>query len=150
MKILQTEISPGINSYLSLIERDGAFFTAPFHYHPELELVYIVESFGKRIIGDKIEPFDEGDMVFIGSNLPHVWISDEIFYKNDPALKSKAVVLYFNKNIFSEGFYEMKESARINELFTKAEKGICIKGKTKEIIEKKLKSRIALSRLSRV
>ena len=139
MKILQTEISPGINSYLSLIERDGAFFTAPFHYHPELELVYIVESFGKRIIGDKIEPFDKGDMVFIGSNLPHIWISDEIFYKNDPSLKSKAVVLYFNKNIFSDGFYQMKESARINELFTKAEKGICINGKTKEIIEKKLK-----------
>ena len=140
MKILQTEISPGINSYVSIIERDGAFFKAPFHYHPELELVYILESFGKRIIGDKIESFNEGDMVFIGSNLPHVWLNDEIFYKRNSTLKSKAIVLYFNKNIFNQGFYEMKEAIKLNEFLKKAEKGICINGKTKTIIEKKLKT----------
>ena len=108
MKIVQTEISPGINSYLSLIERDDAFFKAPFHFHPEMELVYIVESFGKRIIGDTIEPFAEGDMIFIGSNLPHIWMNDEIFYKENSDLKAKAIVFYFNKNIFSKYFYNMK------------------------------------------
>lgn len=139
MKILQTEISPGINSPLSLIEKNSIFFTAPFHFHPELELVYIIESFGKRIIGDKIEPFAEGDMVFIGSNLPHVWLNDEIFYKEHSTLKARAIVLYFNKNIFSQDFYGMKESFKINEFFKNAEKGIRINGKSKEIIANKLK-----------
>ena len=139
MKILQTEISPGINSYLSLIERDDAFFKAPFHFHPELELVYITESYGKRIIGDCIEPFATGDMVFIGSNLPHVWLNDEIFYKDFPHLKAKAIVLYFNKNIFSKEFYEMKEVLKINEFFQNAEKGIRITGETKDFVEQKLK-----------
>ena len=140
MKILQTEISPGINSYLSLIERDDAFFKAPFHFHPEMELVYIVESYGKRIIGDNIEPFAEGDMIFIGSNLPHVWMNDEIFYKDLSHLKARAIVLYFNKNIFSKGFYDMKEAAKINDFFQNAEKGIRITGQTKEIVAKKLKT----------
>ena len=139
MKIIQTEISPGINSYLSLIERDEAFFKSPFHFHPEMELVYIVESFGRRIIGDCIEPFSEGDMVFIGSNLPHVWINDEIFHKDFTHLKAKAIVLYLNKDIFSKGFYDMKESFKINEFFKNAEKGIRINGLTNEIIAKKLK-----------
>lgn len=57
MRILQTEINRQFSSYLSLIERDDAFFTAPFHCHPEMELVYILESYGKRIVGDSIEPF---------------------------------------------------------------------------------------------
>ncbi len=139
MKVLQTEISAGINSYLSLIERDDAFFKAPFHFHPEMELVYILESFGKRIIGDNIEPFTEGDMVFIGSNLPHVWMSDEIFYNDIPHLKAKAIVLYFNKNIFSPGFYEMKEAYKIKEFFQNAEKGMRINGETKEMVAEKFK-----------
>lgn len=140
MKILQTEISPGINSYLSLIERDEAFFKAPFHFHPEMELVYIVESFGRRIIGDCIEPFSAGDMVFIGSNLPHVWINDEIFRQDLPHLKAKAIVLYCNKDIFSKGFYDMKEAFKINEFFKNAEKGIRINGQTNGIISNKLKN----------
>lgn len=140
MKLLQTEISPGINSYLSLIERDDAFFKAPYHFHPEMELVYITESFGKRVIGDIIESFAEGDMVFIGSNLPHIWMNDEIFYKKDSSLKAKAIVLYFNKNIFSQGFYDMKEMLTLNLFFQNAEKGIRIGGKTKEAVAQKLKT----------
>ena len=139
MRIVHTEISPGINSHLSLIERDESFFNAPFHFHPEFELVYIVESFGKRIIGDNIETFSDGDMVFIGSDLPHVWLNDEIYYKKMPHLKARALVLYFNKNIFSPLFYEMKEAARINEFFQNAARGISINGKTKEILAGKLK-----------
>jgi AraC-like DNA-binding protein len=139
MRIVQTEITPAINSHLSLIEKDESFFNAPFHFHPEFELVYIVESFGKRIIGDSIEPFCKGDMVFIGSQLPHVWLNDEIFYKKIPDLKAKAWVLYFDKNIFAPLFYEMKESFRINEFFQNASRGICINGKTKEVIAEKLK-----------
>ena len=139
MRIVQTEITPGINSHLSLIERDESFFTAPFHFHPEFELVYIAESFGKRIIGDSIEPFSEGDMVFIGSGLPHIWQNDEIFYKRSD-LKAKAIVLYFNKNIFSPIFFEMKEVAKMNEFFQNASRGIRINGKTKELVVKKLKT----------
>ena len=72
MRIVHTEISSGINSHLSLIERDESFFNARFFFHPEFEVVYIVESFGKRIIGDNSQAFSDGDMVFIGSDLPHV------------------------------------------------------------------------------
>lgn len=140
MKIVQTEISPGINSYLSLIERDDAFFKAPFHFHPEMELVYVVESFGKRIIGDIIEPFAEGDMVFIGRNLPHIWMNDDIFFKEHSDLKAKAIVFYFNKNIFSKDFYNMKEAITLNEFFQKSERGIRISGNTKEVIANKLKN----------
>jgi AraC-like DNA-binding protein len=140
MKILQTEISPVISSHLSLIERDDAFFKAPFHFHPEMELVYILESFGKRIIGDTIEPFSPGDMVFIGSNLPHIWMNDEIFFNDISDLKAIAFVFYCNKIVFGIGFYEMKEAIRLKDFFQKAEKGMRINGTTKETIAKKLKT----------
>ena len=48
--------------------------------------------------------------------------------------KPGLLVLYFNKNIFSPLFYEMKEAVRINEFFQNAARGISINGKTKEIL----------------
>ncbi|MEO8821670.1 MAG: AraC family transcriptional regulator [Ginsengibacter sp.] len=138
MRIVQTEITAGINSPLCLINRDESFFQAPFHFHPEFELVYIVESFGKRIIGDSIDLFAPGDMVFIGSNLPHLWQNDEMFYKNIAGLKAKAIVLYFNKEIFSPAFYEMKDTVKLNDFLQRAAKGFSVNGQTKDTIAKKL------------
>ena len=48
------------------------FLDSPWHCHPEYELLYILKSYGQRIVGDSIENFQEGDMVFVGSELPHV------------------------------------------------------------------------------
>ena len=48
-----------------------------WHYHNNFEISFITEGSGKRIVGDSIEEFQPGDLVFIGRNLPHVWIVDK-------------------------------------------------------------------------
>ena len=78
MKIEKTKITSYLNSSVSVISREDSFFQSPFHSHPELELVYIKESYGKRIVGNSVAPFESGDMVFMGSDIPHVWLNDEI------------------------------------------------------------------------
>jgi len=138
MKALQTEITNTLHSYIAVIERDEPYSKAPFHYHPELELVFIQEGYGKRIIGDKLDYFSAGDMVFLGSNLPHVWLNDEVFYKGFANLRAKAIVVYFNKEVFSKNFYELKESNKINELFKKAGRGMKIVGKTQKMVADKM------------
>ena len=140
MKILQTEITPIHDSHISIIKRDEPYFNAPFHFHPELELVYIKESTGKRIIGDKVEHFEAGDMVFVGSNLPHVWLNDEIYYKGLPQLQAKAIVIYFNVTVLAPVFYDMKETTGITNFFKRGERGIQITGKTKEIVAAKMET----------
>jgi len=52
-------------------------FEAPFHYHPEYELTYIVEGRGTRFIGTQMESFKDGDLVLVGSNVPHCWKLDK-------------------------------------------------------------------------
>lgn len=138
MKIEKTKISSYLNSAISVHTREETFFQAPFHSHPELELVYVKESFGKRIIGNSVDNFEPGDMVFLGSDIPHVWLNDEMYYQNINKLKAKSIVVYFNKDIFGPAFYEMKEAKRINSLFEKAKKGLSITGKTNRLIAEKL------------
>lgn len=138
MKIEKTKITSYQNSSISVISREDSFFQAPFHSHPELELVYIKESYGKRIIGNSVAQFTAGDMVFLGSDIPHVWLNDEIYYQGISTLKAKAIVVYFSKEIFGPVFYELKETQKINSLFNQAVRGLAISGKTNELIAKKL------------
>lgn len=142
MKLEQTKITSYTNSTVSVLNREESFFQSPFHSHPELELVYVKESFGKRIIGNSVMPFEPGDMVFLGSDLPHVWLNDEVYYQGISTLKANAIVVYFSKDIFGPAFYELKETQKINELFFQAGKGISIIGKTNKQIAKKLEKLI--------
>lgn len=146
MRLLHTQITPLINDSLFVEYRSQPFLASPFHgqpcfhAHPELELVLVLEGYGKRIIGDKIEPFESGDMVFIGSNVPHIWLSDPAFYREDSSLQSKVIVTYFNPGIFQQMFDSVKEFEGIKEMIAQASKGIKIFGETKKIIAEKLLS----------
>jgi len=51
-------------------------FDVPLHFHPEYELVYIVNGTGTRYVGDRIEPFEKGDLVLLAPNITHCWRND--------------------------------------------------------------------------
>ncbi|RFS20059.1 AraC family transcriptional regulator [Chitinophaga silvatica] len=144
MRVLKTEITPLTNEILHIDVRDQMFLWSPyhtqpcFHSHPELELVFILEGFGKRIIGNKIEPFEAGDMVFVGSNVPHLWLSDPAFYEEGSELRSKVIVTYINPKAFIEVFDSIKEFESIREMIKQSSKGIRIFGETRKVIAEKL------------
>lgn len=130
MKPLFTHIGKTPRESLIVVKRDVPYWDTPFHFHPECELVYTISGTGKRIIGDKIEVFGPGDMVFLGPNIPHVWYSDSSFYQKDAGLHCIAIVLYFSKDIFGEKFYHLEESQQLKDFFSKAERGLKISGST--------------------
>ena len=138
MKIVKTNIASYTNTSLSVFSREESFFQSPFHSHPEFELVYILESHGKRIIGNSVESFESGDMVFLGDDIPHVWLNDEIFYKGINSLKAKAIVIYFSRDLFGDSFYELPEALEVKKFFSQAIKGVSITGQTNAIISKKM------------
>ncbi len=49
--------------------------TVQCHFHPEYELHLVMATEGDRYIGDHIGPFCASDLVLVGPNLPHNWIS---------------------------------------------------------------------------
>ncbi|MDB5278311.1 MAG: helix-turn-helix protein [Ferruginibacter sp.] len=138
MRAFKSEISNALDRQIAIMERKFPYFDSKFHYHPELELIYIKNGKGKRIIGDKLDTFYSGDIFFIGSDLPHEIINDEEFSKHSTEGLSHAVVAYFNKDVFSNGFYNLRECSKINTLIKKASRGIKVMGKTNKFVAKKI------------
>lgn len=131
-------------SYLKILHDNGTSFLvrkdiAPFWYgnllyHPEFELMTVLEGTGTRFIGDSIANFKPGEIILLGSNLPHMWHSDDIYFQNNPELFCKSIVVQFRDDFLGTSFFEAPEIQDIKLFFERTHQGLCITGATSEII----------------
>lgn len=112
------------NSSFMVTHHVEPFFLKIWHYHPELELVLSLKSNGTRFIGDSIKKFEEGEVVLIGKNLPHMWLNDESYFKQGSTRVAEDIVIHFNKEFLGLDFLESHEMKPIAELFYKSRYGI--------------------------
>lgn len=103
-----------------------------WHYHPEIELVYINGGAGKRRIGSHISYYTEGDLILIGSNLPHCGFTDK-FTGN----KSE-IVVQMKADFLGKTFFDIPEMKKIQNLFEVAKGGIAFSGSTKQKLGNKM------------
>jgi AraC-like DNA-binding protein len=101
-----------------------------WHYHPEVELIHINKGNGTQFVGDNIKRFASGDIVLIGSQLPHYWRYDDAYFKPGTTMMADAAVIHFAENFWGEHFLNLPESKPIKTLLEKARRGIHIQGKT--------------------
>jgi AraC-like DNA-binding protein len=109
-------------------------FYNKWHYHPELELVYIIEASGRQFIGDSIHHFKNSDLILVGSNLPHLWHCDEKFLEKGSKLKVEAIIVHFLPECFGPEFFKLPENKSLLHLFQKAKMGVRIKNQSRDII----------------
>ena len=112
------------NSSFMVTHNKYPHFLKIWHYHPELELVVLLKSSGTRFIGDSIEKFEEGEVVLIGKNLPHMWLNDDIYFDGSSGLRAEAIALHFDEEFLGRKFLEAPEMKPLAELFNKAQRGI--------------------------
>jgi AraC-like DNA-binding protein len=102
-------------------------FNPFWHYHPELELTLITKGKGTRFVGDSIAPFSDYDLVLIGKNVPHHWVS----IKDSVEEKQSAIIFQFERELFSN----FKECDRFKSLFDLAKRGIHFENPSKTILK---------------
>lgn len=112
------------------------YFSTEFHFHQECQLVYVVESAGRRIIGDNISYFESGELIFVGSNTPHVWINEQKYFEGKHKLQAKSVALYFSPDMLAEHLSTFTNINTLKAWLKKAQRGMQFHGIAKtELIE---------------
>ena len=124
MKIMHEQIDFPGRSAVKVKLKEMPHFTYPLHFHPEFEILYVIEGSGTSFVADSIETFQSGDLALIGSNLPHFWRSDENYLNSEGKLKIKYVVIQFPNDFLKDEIENYPEYHLIGELLKRASQGI--------------------------
>ncbi len=106
------------------------YFDPNWHFHPEYQLFVVLKGSGTRFIGDHVKHFKEGDMVFTGPNLPHLWRSDNEEVPGDDTIHAEGIVIYFHEDFMGKTLLLKEEMIKLRQLFLKSYRGMDILGET--------------------
>jgi AraC-like DNA-binding protein len=132
MKIIleKVEFEPGKSFKLFKPSLRNYFY---WHFHPEVELVYVEATTGIRHVGQHVSSYIGSDLILIGPNIPHL--------NFDYGLRTeyKQIVVQMKENFLGNAFEHTHEFSAIRELFDKSSLGLSFTGKTKEHVAERLK-----------
>jgi len=102
-----------------------------YHYHQEMELVCVIAGNGTRQVGYHKSNYTNGDLVLIGSNIPHSGFGlNSVDPHEEIVLQFKEEIVRFPK--------EVEEMSALDRLISKAQFGIMFSQKVKRKILPKL------------
>ncbi|MFT4697954.1 MAG: AraC-like DNA-binding protein [Flavobacteriaceae bacterium] len=139
-KPILEKVTPNFDSSL-LVKKHEVFLKTniPFwHFHPEIELVYVNRGKGKRHIGNHISYFNNSQLVLIGSNLPHVGYLDRLTTNGSETL------IQFKPDFLGKEFFKIPEMNAIEGLLERAKKGIRFNIEIKKRIGVKIEALVEL------
>jgi len=117
MYLLKEHITITDNASLRIQAYDQPSIDIPWHFHPEYEVVLVNEGFGKLFVADGITDFGVGDLLMIGSNVPH-------YYQCAQTCEHISIkVIHFAPKVFSSHFLQLPELAHIKALLQKMTSG---------------------------
>lgn len=98
--------------------RERAFHFV-WHFHSEIELVWIRRGGGLRYVGADVEAFEAGDLVLLGNGLPHAWASASDWHSS-----CVWTVIQVQPELWGSAFWHLPELQGLEALFAKAGRGV--------------------------
>lgn len=118
MKVLPFQIPKPTEDSLIYQEDHERVFYDKLHEHEEIQLSYVVKGAGTLVVGDTVSNYTKGDVLAIDGHLPHV-------FKSDPNAEEKSLMLtlFFTKESFGQGFFELEEMSEVQPFFRRVTNG---------------------------
>lgn len=146
MKTEYEIIQPDAGSSFRLLHHQVSAdaFKWHYHYHPEFEIVCVFEGTARRHVGNHFSNYEDGDLVLIGSNLPHGGFG----YGSEG--RHEEIVIQFTEDFLGDKFLDKPEMEAIKKLFERSKRGISFYGETKEALSEKFRNLLQLSHFERL
>ncbi len=131
-------------------DEERPHFAVPWHFHPEIEILYVVKSSGTSYVGDGFHRFADGEISIIGENVPHWWKSDRKYTDGIDKSGVKALIIQFRKEIFDTNFIKLPEMNSISDFLRKSQRGIQFQGKSRKALGEQIGRIFQLSGIQRI
>ena len=95
-----------------------------WHYHEELEFIFIRKGKGTFFVGDSIQSFSDNFMILIGSDTPHYWLFDDVYLREKIPTQADIHVVHFKADFCGANFLTLPEALPIQNVYKKAERAI--------------------------
>jgi AraC-like DNA-binding protein/quercetin dioxygenase-like cupin family protein len=102
-------------------------FNCPWHFHPEFELISVLQGCGYRIVGDSISRLGAGDLVLVGPGLPHIWQQEP---ESGEPESVHFLLIQFEDKFLAEGLLRLPAMEPVQRLLHRAARGLHIVGQT--------------------
>jgi AraC-like DNA-binding protein len=120
------------------------YFETPWHYHSEYELVLIIKGQGTRFVGNHISSYKEGNLTFIGHDVPH------LFRKEHAHEAGGSLVIHFREDFLGMELIQAPEMQKIVQLFRRSMMGLNITGDTAALVSERMYHLLDLQGMDRV
>ncbi|MDP4815175.1 MAG: AraC family transcriptional regulator, partial [Saprospiraceae bacterium] len=145
MKPLLEKSIESLNQSFLVKKLQEPFFDPNWHFHPHYQLFTVIKGTGTRFIGDDIRHFEEGDTVFLGPNMPHLWRSDRNYFEKESQLQTEGIVVYFKEDFLGNDFFEKPEMFDIKSFLKNSERGLDLTGTLGEEMVRDLNELLGLT-----
>ena len=96
--------------------------------------MYCEAGFGNKFVGNSFSGYQEGEMVFIGKNVPHLFKADNAFYEADATVKPSSIVIQFVEDFLGSSFFQCREMIEMRQVLLLSMNGVQVMGETREKI----------------
>jgi AraC-like DNA-binding protein len=123
--IVQEEVLPHFYTYL--------------HRHAEIQITWIQKGEGTLLVGNNMHIFRDGEIYVLGTNLPHLFKSDPVYFQPDSDKEVHAVTIFFNPSGKLSALFNLPEMNAVMTFFAQNQRGF----KVPENLYAEITSRLA-------
>ncbi|OYW30161.1 MAG: hypothetical protein B7Z47_03950 [Chthoniobacter sp. 12-60-6] len=127
----------------------GHDFGCVWHYHVECEITLVVKGGTERLVGNNISSLLPGDLVLLGSNVPHDYRN--LHAAGKPPTEVEAIVVQFLPELPGHEDWLMRSTMKpIRHLFQRASQGVEVTGITRLTATRMVKDMLHVHGMKRV
>jgi AraC-like DNA-binding protein len=134
MKPLLFDVKSLLRNSIHIREIKSRHLSDQFHFHNAYEIALILKGNGRRIVGDSVDNFTNGDLILLAPNLPHASYSDKKYHVKETSTKVHALVVYFHPDWITDQHINSPDFTPIKELLNHLKRGIRITGATHGVV----------------
>jgi AraC-like DNA-binding protein len=128
MKLIQKQIGNRLMGSVLARRVRIPCFDEQWHFHQELELIFLIKSKGIRFVGDNISEFSDNELVLTGPNLPHLYRNDPKYSAAGNRERVEVIIIQFLENFLGNDFLNVFEAEKLRQLFISSKRGILFGG----------------------